>query len=129
MMKLTLSKVFRFFLAFTMALGMLISAVNSSVSHLPTNLETAQQTRHAELAPQIDDHGHSHDDGEFEEQHVNHTHGHDPTDHSHETPHISAYPYSVKRTVVRNHPIDIAEFIELGAFDRLDRPPKPTSLI
>tara|TARA_R110000744_G_scaffold52486_3_gene112461 strand:+ start:276 stop:668 length:393 start_codon:yes stop_codon:yes gene_type:complete len=129
MMDFALSKAFRFFLAFTLALGMLISAVTASVSHLPVDLDRAEQVRHAELADTIDDHGHSHEDGELEERHVNHTHGHNPADHSHETPHLIVDRYSIRRDMTRIRFIDVSESNELGSFFRLDRPPKPVSLI
>jgi len=129
MMNLALSKAFRFFLAFTLALGMLISAVSASVSHLPVSLDMAKQVRHAELAPKIDDHGHNHEDGELEEQQVNHTHGHNPADHSHETPHLLADLYSISRDMRRIRFIDVPTSNELGDFSRLDRPPRPVSLI
>ena len=113
-------KSLRCFLAFTFFLGMLISAVSASISHLPVNAELAEQTRHAELAPDIDDHGHSHDDGEFEEQQANHTHGHNPADHTHDIPNLLSPLHSVSRDVTRIHFIDSSVSIELGAYDRLD---------
>ena len=128
-MNFALSKAFRFSLAFTLTLGMLISAVGASLSHLPVNLEVAEQARHAELATKIEDHGHSHDDGELEEQHSNHTHGHNSSDHSHETPHLLASLYSIGRDMTRNHFVDNPETMEPGDFARLERPPKSISLI
>ena len=129
MMNIAPSKAFRFSLAFTLTLGMLISAVGASISHLPVNAEMAEQARHAELSPKIDDHGHSHEDGELEEQDVNHSHGHNLSDHSHDTPHLSAHLYSVNRNMTLVHFVGITVSNELGAFFRLDRPPKPISLI
>jgi hypothetical protein len=32
------------------------------------------------------DEGHTHEDGRPEERHAGHSHGHDPTDHTHEVP-------------------------------------------
>ena len=112
-----------------LALGMLASNLGVSVSHLQANAELAEQARHAELSVELDDHGHSHDDGEINEQHVGHDHGHNPTDHSHETPHLLAHLYSLGRDVKRIRFADIPESSELGTLVRLDRPPKSISLI
>lgn len=128
-MNIALSKVFVFFLAFSLTLGMLISSVGASISHLPIGIDSAEQSRHAQLAPEGDDHGHSHEDGEFEEQQPNHTHNHNPADHSHETPHLSGYIYLISRDLTRIHFIAIPESLAIGDLARLDRPPKPVSLI
>ena len=61
MMKFALNRLFRFFLALTLALGMQVSAVSISVSHLPVSEELIEQARHAALSIEVDDHGHSHD--------------------------------------------------------------------
>lgn len=129
MKNFALSKLSRLFLALALTLGMLISAVSVSVSHLPVNAELAEQTRHAELSVEVGDHGHSHDDGEIEEQRAGHDHGHNPADHSHETPHLLADFYSTGPETARIHFIEIPQSNELGALARLDRPPKSISLI
>ena len=129
MKKFALSKVSRFFLAFALTLGMLISAIGVSVSHLPVNAQLAKQALHAELAPSIDDHGHSHDDGEIEEQNIDHNRDHNPADHSHETPHLISHVYAVSRGMARINFVAIPASNELGAFFRLDRPPKTVSLV
>lgn len=129
MMKIALSKAFRFSLAFTLTLGMLVSSVGATLSHGSVNLEVAEQVEHAKLASKIDDHGHSHDDGEPEEQHGSHGQGHNPADHSHETPHLLAHLYSASRDMTRTHFVGIPVSNELGVFFRLDRPPKPVSLV
>ena len=61
-MNIALSKAFRFFLAFSLTLGMLISSVGASISHLPIVLDSVEKSRHAQLAPKADDHDHSHED-------------------------------------------------------------------
>lgn len=129
MMNFALYKAFRFFLALTLTLGMQVSVVGATVSHMSANAERAEQARHAELTLKIHDHGHSHDDGEIEERNVGHSHGHNPSDHSHETPHLLAQLYLTSRDMTRIHFIDNPESIEFNAFARLDRPPKSVSLI
>lgn len=128
MMNPTLSRAFRIFLAVTLTLGLFVSAVGISMSHMTVNAEAAEQTRHAELAS-ARDHGHSHDDGELEEQRTGHNHGHNPADHSHETPHLISHLYLVHCDTNRIHFVSIPETIELCGSFRLDRPPKPVSLI
>ncbi|MDP2120342.1 MAG: hypothetical protein Q8K28_10600 [Hoeflea sp.] len=128
MMNSAPSRAFRIFLAITLTLGLFVSAVGISMSHSAVNAEAAEQMRQAELAS-ADDHGHSHDDGELEEQRAGHSHGHNPADHSHETPHLAGQLYLAYRDKNRIHFASIPETIELGGSFRLDRPPKPVSLI
>lgn len=73
-------------IAFAMALGMVASVVQTSVSHNPLVLLTAEAERHALLEQEIAAHGHSHDDGYGEERQPGHSHGHNPADHSHDIP-------------------------------------------
>lgn len=53
-----------------------------AATHDPLLLKQAQLTRHAQFDQA--ELGHSHDDGSVEEQRPNHSHGHGPSDHSHE---------------------------------------------
>lgn len=114
MMNPTSSRAFKIILAITFTLGIFVSAVGTSISHSAVNAEAAEQTRHAELTS-ADDHGHSH--------------GHNPADHSHETPHLANHLYLAHRDKTRIHFVSIPETIEPGGSFRLDRPPKPVSLI
>jgi len=50
----------------------------------------AEEARHGVLAPFAEKHSHSHEDGEPGEQVPGHIHGHNPFDHSHETPSVVA---------------------------------------
>lgn len=128
-MNFALSKAIRFLLAATLTLGMVMSVVVVSMSHLPSNVDAVEQIGHAELADTIDGHGHNHEDGNLDEQDVRHTHGHNPADHSHDTPNLLAYRYLKNRDMMRIRFMDIPASNELGAFSRLDRPPKSVSLI
>lgn len=118
-----------FILALALALGMLVSAVSISLSHLPVSAKLAEQARHAELSTEAGGRGHSHDDGEIDERLVGHNHAHDPSDHSHETQHLFVHLYSNCQKVTGVNFIDIPQSNELGAFSRLERPPKSISLI
>lgn len=120
---------FRSLLAFVFTFGLVVSTVVSSVSHLPSNVEAAEQTRHAELAPTTDDHGHSHDDGELDEQRIGHAHDHNPADHSHESPHLNSHVYLETRELVRIDFAAIPKSNTPAASVGLDRPPKSISLI
>lgn len=78
------------FLALVMALGSVASTVRTALSHNPAVLLAIEAERHAALAQEIADHGHSHDDGWQDEQAPGHSHGHDPADHSHDVPSVVA---------------------------------------
>lgn len=119
------SAAFRLVIAFAMALGMLLSPVGSSASHNPIALAAAEAARHAELAAQIEAHGHSHDDGEADEQSPVHSHGHNPADHTHETastlPDFAQPVPPIGRRWLA-HPPSAAD---LETRFRLERPPRP----
>lgn len=115
---------FRLVVAFAMALGVLLSPMGSSASHNPTALAAAEAARHAELAAQIEKHGHSHDDGEADEQTFGHTHGHNPADHTHET--ASTLPGFAQPSppIGRSWLVYPPSFDDLEIRFRLERPPR-----
>ncbi|MER8569670.1 hypothetical protein NKH85_28805 [Mesorhizobium sp. M0924] len=119
------SAAFHLVIAFAMTLGMLLSPVGSSVSHDPVAVAAAEAARHAELAGQIETHGHVHDDGATEEQGPGHSHGHNPADHSHET--ASTHPdfASPVPSAGRNWVIYPPSFSDPETSSRIDRPPQP----
>ncbi|MER8849525.1 hypothetical protein [Mesorhizobium australicum] len=118
------SAAFRLVIAFAMTLGMLLSPVGGSV-HDPIALAAAEAARHAELAGQIEAHGHAPDDGAAEEQGPGHSHGHNPADHSHET--ASTHPDFAPPVPAagRNWVIYPPSFSDSEASSRIDRPPQP----
>ncbi|WP_222872662.1 hypothetical protein [Hankyongella ginsenosidimutans] len=111
-----------------MALGMLLSPIGTSTSHNPVALAAAEAARHAELAAQIEAHGHSHDDGEADERSPGHSHGHNPADHSHETastlPDFTQPVPPIGRRWL-DYPPSVAA---LETLFRLERPPRPILL-
>ncbi|MFG1375116.1 hypothetical protein V5F32_23320 [Xanthobacter oligotrophicus] len=120
----TRSTAFRFVVAFAMTLGMLLSPVGRSASHDPAALAAAEAARHAELAAEVEDHGHVHDDGAEDEQSPGHSHGHNPADHSHETPNILAVALAPAVPVSRGwHPCPPV-FAHIQASFRHERPPR-----
>ena len=119
------STVFRLVIAIAMTLGMLLSPIGSSASHNPIALAAAEAARHAELVAQIENLGHSHDDGENDEQNSGHSHGHNLADHSHET--ASTLPFSAlifPPFSRRGFPYP-PSFADMETGFRLERPPRP----
>ena len=112
-------------LAFAMAFGSLLPHASDSSSHDPVALAVAEAERHAQLETGIAEHGHSHDDGEEDERVAGHSPGHNPADHSHETPTtppgIAAAVPPLLRTWLPMPP----QTAHLGASYRLERPPRP----
>lgn len=108
-----------------MALGMVLSPIGSSVSHNPIALAAAEAARHADLAAQVEAHGHAHDDGVADEQSPGHAHGHDPADHTHET--ASAAPEFAQPVfpIVRMWQAHPSSFADPEPGFRLERPPRP----
>lgn len=119
------SAAFRFAIALAMTLGMLLSQIGSSASHNPIALAAAEAARHAELAAQVDNHGHSHDDGEVDEQSPFHSHGHNPADHSHETASMLPYLAPIVPPFGRRWLAYQPSFADLGTGLQLERPPRP----
>lgn len=66
-------------------IGLFVSPARYLASHDVLQMTQAEADRHAELAAQFDEHGHTHDDGVADEKRSGHLHGHNPADHSHET--------------------------------------------
>lgn len=114
----------RVVIALAMAVSLLLAPTGGSSSHDPAAVAQAEAERHVELAADIADHGHSHDDGWDSERQPGHLHGHNPTDHLHDTP---TYPPSVTALLVWKgdswRMSAIPESLPLRVFE-LDRPPR-----
>ncbi len=108
-----------------MAFGFVVSPVTISLSHNPIALAAAEAARHAELATQIADHGHSHEDGDAGEQSPGHAHGHNSADHSHDTPNMAAGITPVMQKAARSWQVMLLAFSDPNIRVRLERPPKP----
>ncbi|MFG1283180.1 hypothetical protein [Xanthobacter autotrophicus] len=120
----TFSTAFRLVVALAMTIGLLLSPAGRSASHDPTALAVAEASRHAELAARIADHGHVHDDGQEDEQSPGHAHGHNPADHSHETPNTLSVVNAPVAPMGRAwHPYPPV-FAGLETSFRHERPPK-----
>jgi hypothetical protein len=120
---------FRLALAVAMTLGLLLSPVGNSASHNPAALAAAEVERHTELEAHLAQHGHVHEDGSEDEQCPGHLHGHNPADHSHESPDtLSAVnaPPCPFGPAWQACPATVAD---LGMTFRFERPPRPLSVL
>jgi hypothetical protein len=100
------------------------------VAHNTAVQAALEAERHATLGlvELVDhDHGHSHDDADPDERVPGHAHGHDPSDHSHDTgqyalaaPGLAMYPQ------IRLIPLPAVRQ-NGGLRDRLERPPRALS--
>ena len=108
------SQTFRRFL-----LGLLAFAVQLSSATL-----AAEAERHAELKQQSAAHGHIHDDGDDGERVRGHVHGHNPADHSHDTP-IGVAQSGVDLPLVQQGwPPQAGPILSGRNSDPMDRPPE-----
>lgn len=85
-------------IACAMALSLLLAPTGSSSSHDAFAIAKAEAERHLELAAEIAEHGHSHDDGWDSERVPGHLHGHNAADHLHDTP---SHPPCITALIVR----------------------------
>ena len=111
-------------IAFAMALGMTLSAAHVSAGHNAHAIAQAEAVRHAELAAEIAEHGHAHDEGEPDERLPGHVHGHNTADHVHETANVVALvqlgtPRFVRTAIRHEHQRSAS-----GRPDGLERPPR-----
>lgn len=125
MMRRSTAYLLKVVVALAVTAGMLLSAIHLSTSHNPVVLAQAEAERHAALAMEVAEHGHSHFDGEEAERQPGHVHGHNSADHIHDA--AAILPTSTLRlpTPVRVTLPAIQEGIEPGLRHGLDRPPRP----
>lgn len=118
------STALRIVVAFAMTLGVLMSPVGKAASHSSAARVAPEGARHAELNAEHPDLDHVHDEGFEDERKPGQAHGHNPADHSHETPN----PLSIARAPVLPvtntwHP-DLAILPDHGMLVRHERPPQ-----
>lgn len=111
--------------AFAVTVGMLLSAIHVTMSHNPVLLAQAEAERHAELAMEIAEHGHSHFDGDESEQLPGHLHGHNSADHIHDAANLAPVHAMRLPSPVRVTLPSIHESAGPGLRHGLDRPPRP----
>lgn len=83
----------------------------------------AEAERHAQAEAGIVEHGHSHDEAGAHGQSTGHSYGHDPADHSHETPGTSSVVLAVSPMPARAWVLMPPDSAHLDPSYRLDRPP------
>lgn len=117
----------RLVLALAVAIALMLPRAPVSASHDPASLTAAATQRHAELGAVAVGPGHVHENGTLYERVPGHSHGHNPTDHSHETPSMakgglpSTPPYARTRFAV------LETGANLSARYRFLRPPRTLS--
>jgi uncharacterized protein involved in copper resistance len=124
MMRRSTARLLKVVVALAVTIGMLLSAIHVTTSHNPVVLAQAEAERHAELAMEIAEHGHSHFDGDDAEQLPGHLHGHNSADHIHDAAnvfpvHTMRLPSPVRVTLPSFH-----EGAGPGLRHGLDRPPR-----
>jgi hypothetical protein len=115
----------RLALTAVLALGLAFSPGFVQASHCPDSLAAAEVARHAALAvDELSDHGHSHEDGEANEQGPGHLHGHDPADHSHQLAFTVPDGLTTPQPVGRSWLMHSQTALRLGPDMGFERPPK-----
>ncbi|MBB6012387.1 hypothetical protein HNR59_001732 [Aquamicrobium lusatiense] len=109
--------------ALAMAFGSLLPHAAHPPSQNPTALAT-EAKRHVQPEVEMAEHGHSHEDGEEHEQAAGHSHGHNPADHSHETPTAPPASAPVVPALARTWVPMPPHVAHLGTSYRLERPPR-----
>lgn len=104
---------------------MVLSAIHVSTSHNPVVLAQAEAQRHAELAIEVAEHGHSHFDGEEAERLPGHLHGHNSADHIHDAANVLPVPELRLPSPMRVSMPNVHEDAQGGLRHGLDRPPRP----
>lgn len=129
MSKWAVTTVFHLVIVAAITLTMVLSPISNSVLHLPSKISVAQISHHVQSGEQIEVHDHTYGNDEAEEHLPGHTHGHDPTDHSHETPSLQPQRVLSSRPKVRNWVAVALVFAEPGTSYRLKRPPRMNRFI
>jgi ABC-type nickel/cobalt efflux system permease component RcnA len=111
-----------------LALALAFAPRFAGIAHDPLSLAMAEQARHAGLADSGDvDHHHEHDHGEAGERHAGHLHGHDPSDHTHDTgqavPFLMAAGVRLDATLISAG----SPGHDDGERERLERPPRASA--
>lgn len=124
MNRLSPAHLLKLVVALVVTIGMLVSSFHVTTSHNPIVLAQAEAARHAELAIEIAEHGHSHFDGEEAEQLPGHLHGHNSADHNHDAAnvfptHVMLLPSPIRVTLPSIH-----DSAGSGLRHGLDRPPR-----
>ena len=112
-------------IAIALMIGLVLSPGRAWAAHDPLAQAAAEASRHAAVPAVRADHDHVHHDGADEERLPGHAHGHNPADHSHDTPALFCGGIVLGRSTGPDwHPTQPVVPIRARAV-RLDRPPRP----
>ncbi|MEQ8506045.1 MAG: hypothetical protein RIB80_12030 [Rhodospirillales bacterium] len=105
-----------------------ISALFGSLAHANITEDFLTISQDQRSAPPVDqyeiDHGHSHDTDWPEERDQQHSHKHNPIDHSHEIPGITVFPLGALGNDMGGAYLAVYEQRHGYAPDCIDRPPR-----
>jgi hypothetical protein len=124
MPNLTCSAAFRRVLAVAMTLGLFLSLIGTAVPRNSMALAAAEAMRPAESSAHVPHHGHVHEDDVDGQQSLGHTHGHNPADHSHETPNTMQAAGTFAPAIGGGWHPRLSLFIDLETASWLERPPR-----
>ena len=112
----------RMALIWVVALALLLLPQMHALAHAA--MERADEARHASLSITSHDAGHSHDDGDEDEQQPGHRHGQNTLDHSHDTPYRSENGATIAHQRGATWRTVSAQSLCLGVVFGLERPPR-----
>ena len=107
-----------------MALALSLAQPMNVVAHNPAVLAQAEIERHLTLVETDHHHGHSHEDGDDQEQRAGHLHGHNATDHSHDTAGQVIVCTPERVSIVRQFTVTLQTNVDPKSVFRLERPPR-----
>jgi hypothetical protein len=126
MLQIRIAGVVRAVIAFCLAVGLALTPPLNVLAHSSVALQT-EQDRHAALAAgeTAADHGHSHDDDDPQDhKRLGHVHGHDASDHTHDTGTPSRLRSSERMFLPRAFGLTPEPLTDPAPIFRLDRPPR-----
>ena len=105
------------------ALVLMPTAFRQEQTHL--NSPSIEVTRHASLQDVATiEEGHSHEDGEPFERASNHSHGHDPADHSHQFAFMSHNAIKIFQKMDEVRFVHVSDLVKRKFGSGIERPPK-----
>lgn len=108
-----------------MAVALSLAPAMNVVTHNSAVLAQAEIERHLALVETDHHGGHTHEDGDDQEQRPGHLHGHNAADHSHDTAGRIAddcTPASV--SIIRQLVVTLQSYVDPDYSFRLERPPR-----
>ncbi len=126
MLLIRIAEMVRSFIAICLAVGLVLAPPLNVLAHGSVALQT-EQDRHAALGvgETAADHGHFHDDDDRQDhKRLGHVHGHDASDHTHDTGTPSRFRPSERMFLPREFGLTPEPLTDPAPIFRLDRPPR-----